>query len=98
MIPKRTPAAFATGIIAAATINADNGVSAISNPVVNLQLHLQFFVALCLSPNPPTNAQASQIEQPHLGQPKRSARRCESLTIMASLRSIEPRSGEHGRR
>jgi hypothetical protein len=36
MIPKRTPAAFATGIIAAATINADNGVSAISNPVVNL--------------------------------------------------------------
>jgi hypothetical protein len=35
-IPKRTPAAFATGISAATTINADNGVSAISNPVVNL--------------------------------------------------------------
>jgi hypothetical protein len=48
-IPKRTPAAFATGIIAAATRNADNGVSAISKPVVNLALYARFFARLgCL--------------------------------------------------
>jgi len=37
-IPKWTPAAFATGIIAAATRNAEMGATAISIPVLNCAL------------------------------------------------------------
>jgi hypothetical protein len=52
-IPKRTPTAFATGIIAAATINAHIGVSAISNPVVNLSSTCLSLLSACHQIRPP---------------------------------------------